>query len=81
MSRNPPRESEPVGVLVVTVWSDEFGVRRVVSQTDPESGPGGEPLALLRSYAADDAAVLDVVTAWLTTLRDRTGRPGPWAVT
>jgi len=67
-------------VLVVTVWRDADGLRRVVSLTDPEP-PATQPAAeLRRNYAANDTAVLDLVRTWLEAVGDRSRRPAPRAV-
>lgn len=56
--------STSVGVLVVTVWTEEGGLRRLVSRTGPESPPGS-PTSLRRRPAATDAEVLAMVEDWL----------------
>jgi len=71
---------EPVGVLVVTVWSDAGGLRRVVSLTDPELRAAEPGLELQRSYAASDTAVLGLVRNWLDAVGERSHRPRPHAV-
>ncbi len=81
MARDARVAREPAGVLVVTVWSDADGLRRVVSLTDPEPLANEPALALQRNYAADDAAVLEVVKTWLEAVGERgRRRPGPQAV-
>ena len=71
---------EPVSVLVVTVWSDAGGLRRVVSLTDPESQPADPALELQRTYAPTDSAVLSLVKTWLEAVVERSRRPRPHAV-
>jgi hypothetical protein len=67
-------------VLVVTVWRDADGLRRVVSLTDPEP-PAIRPAAeLRRNYAASDSAVLDLVRTWLEAVEEGSRRPAPHAV-
>ncbi|HSK33668.1 MAG TPA: hypothetical protein VK903_09305 [Propionicimonas sp.] len=68
---------EPAGVLVVTVWSEADGLRRVVSLTDPGSSSAAPTLELQRNYAASDKAVLNLVRHWLEAVEERTSRSGP----
>lgn len=68
--------ASPVNVLVVTVWSEGHGCRRrMVSHTDPR-GDLFQPSALVRQNASSDAAVLDAVRMWLSTIGNAAVTPG-----
>lgn len=79
MIRNARSTREPVGVLVVTVWSDADGLRRVVSLTNPEPCAADPALELQRNYAPSNKAVLSLVKNWLEALGERSHRPVPTA--
>lgn len=55
--------------MVVTVWWEQGGLRRVVSLTDPEPHRADPSLELRRAYAASDKAVIDLVRSWLHAVR------------
>lgn len=80
MIRHARPAREPAGVLVVTVWSDAGGLRRVVSLTDPEPRAADPTLELQRRYAPSDKAVLSLVRNWLEAVGERSQRPVPHAV-
>jgi hypothetical protein len=73
MVRNARPTRDPAGVLVVTVWSDAGGLRRVVSLTDPEPHCEGPSFALRRRYAPSDKAVIGLVKDWLEAIRKEVG--------
>jgi hypothetical protein len=77
MVRNARPTRDPAGVLVVTVWSDVGGLRRVVRLTDPELHPADLALELRRNYAPSDKAVLSLVKSWLEAVGQRSHRPCP----
>lgn len=67
--------ASPVNVLVVTVWSERFGRRRMVSHTDPR-GDLLNSSALVRHNAPTDAAIVDTVRMWLSTIGNAAVTPG-----
>lgn len=72
----------PTGVLVVTVWSDGDGLRRLVSLIDPEPHVRDATAPeLQRIYAPSDTAVIALVKTWLGAVTGRSKRPVPHAVT
>jgi hypothetical protein len=59
---------QPAEVLVVTVWTDAGGLRRMVSHTESGAGRGAAESGLRRRVLPTDAAVLDLVRDWLAGL-------------
>lgn len=61
-------------VLVVTVWADADGLHRVVSRAALDELDNDEPRPLRRQRVASDAAVLDLVREWLSSISSEVER-------
>lgn len=64
------RERARARVLVVTMWAEPGGLRRVVTMSTFHGTGEEEPRPPGRQPAASDEAVLDLVRDWLSSVRE-----------